>query len=129
MSLKARVAQVKEIKANEAVGYGLEFIAKAKTTIAVITIGYADGYPRNLGKGKGFVLINGQRAPIVGNICMDRLMVDISDISAVTSGDIATLIGRDGNEEISAYELALKSGTITNELLSRLGNRIERIVI
>lgn len=127
LSLKARIVLTKEIQEGESVGYGRNFIAVNKTKIAVLCIGYADGIPRNLSCGKGYVLIKGRKAPIIGNICMDQLTVDISEIPDVQQGDIATLIGDDGNEAITAEQVASLAGTITNELLSRLGSRIERL--
>lgn len=127
LSLKARIVLTKEIQEGESVGYGRSFIAVKRTKIAVLCIGYADGIPRSLSCGKGYVLIKGKKAPIIGNICMDQLTVDISDIPDVQHGDIATLIGDDGNEAITAEQVASLAGTITNELLSRLGNRIERV--
>ena len=95
-------------------------------TIAVIPVGYADGYPRAL-SNQGHVLIRGRRAPIIGRICMDQLTVDISDIPEAGDGDTVTLMGRDGQEEITAEDLAALAGTITNELLCRLGPRITRL--
>ncbi len=128
LSLKARVAQVKEIRAGEGVGYGLKYVAKQDGMIAVLSIGYADGIPRSLSCGRGKVLIRQRKAPIVGLICMDQLFVDITGIPGVTAGDIAVLIGRDGTAEITAYDLAEGDGTITNEILSRLGSRLERVL-
>ena len=95
--------------------------------IAVVTIGYADGIPRSLSCGKGFVLIKGRRAPIAGRICMDQLLVDVTDLPKVKRGDEVVLLGRQGKEEISAEEMAGCAGAITNELLSRLGSRLERV--
>ncbi|MDF2986126.1 MAG: alanine racemase [Eubacterium sp.] len=126
LSIKARVVLTKEITKNESVGYGRQFTADRKTRIAVISIGYADGIPRTLSCGKGHVLIHGKKAAIIGKICMDQLMVDITDIAEVRQGDIATLIGRDGTESVSAEEAAAHSGTLTNEFLSRLGLRVTR---
>lgn len=127
LSLKTRVALIRQIASGESVSYGRMFTAARNTRIAVLPIGYADGIPRDLSNGKGGVLIHGHRAPIIGRICMDQLMVDITDISDVKRGDVATLIGQDGCERISAEEMAGSAGTITNELLSRLGERLERI--
>ncbi|HEX2926548.1 MAG TPA: serine racemase VanT catalytic subunit, partial [Ruminiclostridium sp.] len=127
LSLKARVVLTREIKQGESVGYSRNFVAKQNTKIAVLCIGYADGIPRNLSCGRGYVLIKGKRAEIIGNICMDQLTVDITGIPGVQQGDIATLIGRDGDEEITAESVASRAGTITNELLSRLGSRINRV--
>jgi hypothetical protein len=120
LSLKARVAQVRTIKAGESAGYGRIFTAREDTRLAVLTIGYADGVPRNLSCGNGCVLIRGRRAPIVGSICMDQLTVDVTDIPDAARGDIATLIGRDGGDEITAVQAAQSAGTIPNELLSHL---------
>lgn len=126
LSIKARVVLTKEITENESVGYGRQFTADRKTRIAVISIGYADGIPRTLSCGKGHVLLHGKKAVIIGKICMDQLMVDATDIPEVRQGDIATLIGRDGTESISAESVAALSGTLTNEFLSRLGLRVNR---
>ncbi len=129
LSLWTRVATVKELKPGETAGYGLQFVAEKPTKLAVLTIGYADGLPRSLGNGVGSVLIRGQRAPIVGLICMDQTLVDVSGITGVRPKDTAVLIGRSGENEILASDLAKQTGTITNEILSRLGARLERIVV
>ncbi len=128
LSLKTRVVLIRQIAAGESAGYGRAFSASRNTRIAVLSIGYADGVPRSLSCGRGEVLIHGCRAPIVGRICMDQLMIDISDIHDVKRGDIATLIGEDGSEVITAEEVAAASETITNELLSRLGDRIRKSI-
>lgn len=127
LSLRARIAAVKEVYPGECVGYGGAFIATRKKRIAVLAIGYADGLPRELSCGAGRVLIHGQSAPVVGNICMDQTIVDIDEIPGVKAGETATLIGKSGKEEITAYEWAQKAGTITNEILSRLGERLWRV--
>ena len=129
LSLWTRVATVKELKPGETAGYGLQFVAEKPTKLAVLTIGYADGLPRSLGNGVGSVLIRGQRAPIVGLICMDQTLVDVSGITGVRPKDTAVLIGRSGENEILASDLAKQTGTITNEILSRLGARLERMVV
>lgn len=129
LALKTRVALVRTIAAGESVSYGRQFTAQKETRIAVLPIGYADGLPRSLSCKGGDVLLHGYRAPIVGRICMDQLMVDVTELPDVRQGDIATLIGMDGVEEITAEQVAENSGTITNELLSRLSNRLERIFL
>ena len=129
LALKARIAVIKKVKAGEGVGYGYAYVADSERQIGVLSIGYADGIPRMLSCGKGQVLIHGKAAPIVGNICMDQMMVDVSDIPETVSGDIAVLIGKSGDLEISAYGIAEQCGTITNEVLSRLGKRLKRIVV
>lgn len=128
LSLKARVASVRTLYAGESVGYGLAFTADHDMQVAVLSIGYADGLPRELSCGNGSVLIGGQRAPIVGRICMDQTLIDVSQLSDVKQGDTAVLIGVSGSEQITAGELAGKCHTIANELLSRLGSRLERIM-
>ena len=129
LSLKARVVLIRMVARGEHIGYGSAPIAKRDTRIAVLPIGYADGLPRSLGNDHGCVLLHGRRAPIISSVCMDQLMVDITDIPGVKRGDIATLIGRDGGEEILAEDVAASAGTITNEILSRLGTRLERVYI
>jgi len=129
LTLKARVAAVKELHEGEGTGYGLQFVARQERKMAVLAIGYADGIPRSLSGGVGFALIQGRRAPILGRICMDQLTVDVTDIPGVRPGDTAVLIGRSGEEEITAGMVAEQAGTITNEILSRLGPRLERIVV
>ena len=120
---------MKEVYPGENVGYGFAYVAKDNRKIAVLAIGYADGLPRALSCGGGRVLIHGKSAPIIGRICMDQTIVDVSDIADVEAGEIATVIGKSGDEEITAYEVAKNAGTITNEILSRLGGRLERVVV
>ena len=90
----------------------------------MVSIGYADGLPRALSQRGGQVLLGGTRRPMVGRMCMDQLLVDVTEGPEVAAGDVATLIGRDGGARISAEEVARQCGTIANELLSRLGPRL-----
>ena len=129
LSVKARIALTKRLFTGETAGYGLQYTADRDLVIAVLTIGYADGIPRSLSDGKGKVLIHGKAAPIIGRICMDQMLVDITDIPNVTAGETATIIGTSENSELTAYDLADGSSTITNEILSRLGNRLPRMLI
>ena len=128
LSLKARVASVRALGMGESAGYGTGFTATHDMYIATITIGYADGVPRELSAYGGEVLIRGQRAPIIGRICMDQLLTDVSGIPQAKQGDIAVLIGSSGREKITVGDVADRCGTITNEVLSRLGERLERVV-
>ena len=128
LSLKARVSAVKTLSNGESAGYGLAYTAKGPAKIASLSIGYADGVPRGLSCGVGYVLINGKKAPIAGRVCMDQMMVDITGIDDVQQGDVATIIGTDGEFAISACEIAQQTGTIANEILSRLGRRLETYV-
>jgi len=126
LSVKARVTALKALRKGDAAGYGLQFVADRDTRIAVLGIGYADGVPRALSCGVGNVLIRGRKVPIVGRICMDQMMADVSDIPGVNAGDAAVIIGRSEAEEITACDLAAQTGTISNEILSRLGERLQR---
>lgn len=123
-SLKSRVVLIREVAAGESVGYGRSFMAGRDTRIAILPIGYGDGFPRNLSDGKGSVLINRYVVPVVGRICMDQLAVDITDTEGVSVGDIATLAGAEGYDEMSVPAVADCSGSISNELLCRMGARL-----
>jgi len=126
MALKTRVVNLRTVKADTPVSYGHTFFTRKRSRIATISVGYGDGYPRAL-SNIGEVLIRGKRAPIVGTICMDLIMVDVSNIRGVKIGDIVTLIGRDGEEEITAEECARKVGTIVYEITSGIGPRVARV--
>lgn len=129
LSIKVRIAAIKDLLCGEGVGYGLSYTATENRKIAILPIGYADGIPRALSCGNGNVLINGSIAPIIGRICMDQTIIDVTDIPTVKEGDIAIIIGKSGNAEITAYDMAEQTGTITNEILSRLGSRLDRFII
>lgn len=126
--LKSHVAFVKEIEAGTPISYGGTFIAKEKMKIATIPVGYADGYPRNL-SNIGYVLIRGKKAPIVGRVCMDQFMVDVTHIDGVSFGDVVTLIGTDGNETITVEDLSALSGRFNYEFICDLGKRIPRVYV
>ena len=128
MVLKSHVAFVKEIEPGTSVSYGGTFVAKEKMKIATIPVGYADGYPRNL-SNNGYVLIRGKKAPIVGKVCMDQFMVDVTHIEGVCFGDRVTLIGQDGNETITVEELSELSGRFNYEFICDLGKRIPRVYV
>lgn len=128
LSLKSRLVYVKEIEAGTPVSYGGTFVAKERMRIATIPVGYGDGYPRGL-SGKGSVLVRGKRVPILGRVCMDQFMVDVSDIPDVSEGDVVTLIGADGGEEITMEELGELSGRFNYELACCLGKRIPRVYV
>ena len=116
-ALRAEVACVKELAPGEGVGYDLAFIAQRPTRIAVLPLGYADMICLRRLKNKGYVLLHGKRAPMVGCVCMDQLMVDVTDIENVAMGDVATLIGRDGDEVLTLQEVADRVGTDGYEVL------------
>lgn len=126
--LKSHVAFVKEIEEGTAISYGGTFVSKEKMRIATIPVGYADGYPRNL-SNTGFVLIRGKKAPIVGRVCMDQFMVDVTHIEGTSFGDKVTLIGTDGNETITVEDLSELSGRFNYEFVCDLGKRIPRVYV
>lgn len=128
LSLKSRVALVRQVSKGEQIGYGRTYQAGRDRRIAVVTAGYGDGVPRAL-SGKGEVLVRGVRVPVVGRICMDQMEIDVSDVPGISPGDVVTIAGRDGEEEIRWEEIAEKCGTITNELVCRLGSRLERTIL
>lgn len=128
MELKSAVSQIKKVEAGIDVSYGRTFTTKRETSVAVVTIGYADGYPRLL-SGKAEVLIRGKRAPIIGRVCMDQLMIDVTDIDGVAVGDVVTLFGTDGDEIITADSLAELIGTIGYEIICGISPRVPRITV
>ncbi len=127
MELISHVIYVKKIGKGDSVSYGRTFIAEKEMTVATIPIGYADGYPRIL-SGKGRVLVRGDFAPILGRICMDQLMIDVSDIENVQEGDEVKLIGVQGENEITADEIASLSQTINYEIVCGIGKRVPRLL-
>lgn len=127
LSLKSKVILLRKIERGETVGYSRAFTAQRDSVIAIVPIGYADGFPRNLSMGKGHVLICKQKVPVIGKICMDQLAVDVTDLPKVSVGATVTLIGRDGDAEIDASDAAQSAQSITNELLSRMGRRLKII--
>lgn len=127
LSLKTRVTSVRKVYKGEPIGYGLNCIARENICVASLAIGYADGLPRALSDGNGAILINGKRASIIGKICMDQTLIDVSDID-VRQGDIAVIIGLSGNERITSCDIARQTNTISNDILSGLGSRVVRIL-
>ena len=128
MSLYSHIVYCKMIHAGQSVSYGGLFTAQKDTRVATIPVGYGDGYPRSL-SGRGYVLIHGKRAPILGRVCMDQFMVDISEIPEAMDGDKVTLLGMDGTERITAEELGELSGRFNYEFVCDLGKRIPRVYL
>lgn len=125
MSLRSSIAYLKRLPAGATVSYGRTCVLERESLIATIPIGYADGYSRLL-SNKGEVLIRGRRAPLAGRVCMDMIMADVTDIDGVSEGDRVTLMGRDGDEFISADDIAETTGTIAYEVLCGIGSRVRR---
>ncbi len=123
LSLKSKIILIRNLEKGESAGYGRQFIAERPSRIAIVPAGYADGIPRSLSCGRGSVLINGKLAPVAGRICMDQMAVDITDIEDARMGDIVTIIGAE-NDMAGAAEIAGLTGSISNELLSRMGARL-----
>ncbi|MBR6045657.1 MAG: alanine racemase [Ruminococcus sp.] len=127
MELRSTVSQVKRIYAGETVSYGRTFTAPQDMTIATVTCGYADGYPRAL-SNKGEVILHGKRARIVGRVCMDQFMIDVSHIPEAAVHDTVTLFGTDGGETITADDIAALTGTIGYEIVCGITSRVPRVV-
>lgn len=125
LSLVSRIVAVKGVRTGESVGYGQRWVADEARTIAVVPAGYADGLDTRLG-GRGTALVGGRRVPIVGAVSMDMLTVDVTGLD-VSPGDEVVLIGRQGDDEITAREVAAAIGTIPWEIVCRLGSRIQRV--
>lgn len=128
LSLRSRVILIRRVRRGDSAGYGGSFRAKRDSLLAILPIGYGDGLPRSLSCQNGGVSLNGYYAPIAGRICMDQLAVDITDAGDVAVGDTATLIVADEGCVLSAPDVAERSGSISNELLCRLGGRLPVIV-
>ena len=129
LSLKSVVSHVKTVLPGATVSYGRKFTADREMRIATVPIGYADGYPRALATGGAEVLLQGRRCPILGRICMDQLMIDVSALNEVHIGDTVTLIGTDFEETVTAAELAGCEGTIPYEVICGLSKRVPRVYL
>ncbi|AZV56200.1 alanine racemase [Clostridium sp. AWRP] len=128
MTLKASVVYLKTLNEGQYVGYGRRFKTERRTVIATLPVGYADGYTRIL-SGKLKIIINGKLAPVIGNICMDQCMIDVTDIEDVKIGDEVILMGSDGNVKFDAEDIAKLLGTISYEVLCMVNKRIPRVYI
>ena len=126
LSLKSHIVYIKDVEAGSPVSYGGTYVTPKRMRIATIPVGYGDGYPRGL-SGKGYVLIHGKKAPILGRVCMDQFMVSVDDIPEAVEGDEVTLIGTDGVLTITVEELGDLSGRFNYELACDLGKRIPRV--
>ncbi len=129
MSLKSVISMIKIVKKGDTVSYGRIFTADKDMTVATVPLGYADGYSRSLSGGSGaYMLVSGKPAPVIGRVCMDQLMLDISGISAV-AGQTITVFGQDGDSFLPVSELAAWSGTIPYETICLIGKRVPRIYL
>ncbi|HBX22016.1 MAG TPA: alanine racemase [Desulfotomaculum sp.] len=128
MSVKALVAHVKNVPTGTGVSYGVSYVTPSQTVVATIPAGYADGYSRLL-SSRGEVLVRGQRAPVIGRVCMDQFMVDVGHIPGVVPGEEVVLLGRQNGAEIRADDLAAKIGTIAYEVFCMINTRVPRIYL
>lgn len=125
MEIKSHVIFVNDLEAGESISYGRTYVTPKAMRVATIAIGYADGYPRSL-SNKGYVLIHGMKAPIVGRICMDQMVVDVTDIPDVKVLDVVTIVGTDGDNEITIGELSELSGRFNYEFVCDISERVEK---
>jgi alanine racemase len=128
-SLHSVVTQVHDYETGIPIGYSASEVTSRPSRIATVPIGYADGIRRTLSNGVGRFLVRGQRAPVIGRVCMDMLMLDVTDIPGVQSGDEVTLIGCQGKECISVEEIAELCGTIPYEILTSISQRVRRVYV
>ena len=122
-TLRTTIAQLKHLKAGESVGYNRRAIVEKDSLIATVRIGYADGYPRRLGNGIGKVLVAGKLVPVIGTVCMDMFMIDVSELPAVKEGDDVIIFGKG----LSVEKLAEWSGTIPYEIMTGISQRVRRV--
>jgi alanine racemase len=128
MSLKSRIVQIKEVSKGESIGYGRTFITNKRTKIGTIPLGYADGYPWQL-SNKGRVLVKGKMVPVIGRICMDAFMVDLTNLPDVIIGEEVVLLGKQGKEKIEAHQISKWANSFSYEIVSRMGKRLPRIYL
>ena len=125
MSWYSRVTHVKTLPKGRAISYGGTYVTNAPTRVATVAVGYADGYRRSL-SSNFYVLIHGKKAPILGRVCMDQMMVDVTEIDNVAAGDIVTLFGTDGAEKITVEQIADAAGSFNYEFICGISRRVCR---
>jgi alanine racemase len=128
MQIRTRILHLKTLPPGSPISYGRTFVTRRESVIATLPIGYGDGLPRSL-SGHGEAIIHGVKVPMVGLVCMDLVMCDVTDVKGVRTGDEAVIIGRAGNEKITAEEVAEKAGTISYEILCNISSRVKRIYV
>ncbi len=128
MSIKTRISHLKTVPAGTSIGYGRSYITDRETVVGTLPIGYADGYFRLL-SNQGQVLLHGQRVPIIGSVCMDQCMIDVSKVPEATIGDDVMMMGEQGEERVTADEIADKVGTISHEVVCSADKRVPRIYL
>lgn len=129
MTWKTRIALVRDLPEGSSISYGRTFIAPTQMRVATVSAGYADGYPRHLSNRDTAMLVRGKRCPLLGRVTMDLMMIDVSAVEEAAPGEEVVMMGRQGSEEISCAELAERAGTITWEIITRVGNRVRRVYV
>lgn len=129
MTWKTRIALIRDMPAGHGISYGRSFITPGPMRVATLSAGYADGYPRHLSNRGVAMLVRGKRCPLLGRVTMDLMVIDVSDLPEAAVGDEVVLMGRQGEEEISANELAELAGTIHWEIVTRIGSRVRRVYL
>jgi alanine racemase len=129
MTWKTRICLVRDVPKGSSISYGRTFIAPRKIRVATLSAGYADGYPWHLSNRGAAVLVHGRRCPLLGRVTMDLIVIDASGLDDVQVGDDVVLMGRDGSEEISCAELGERAGTISWEIITRIGARVRRVYV
>jgi len=129
LTWKTHIALIRDMPTGHGISYGRTFVTPKEMRVATLSAGYADGYPRHLSNQDARVLVRGRRCPLLGRVTMDLMMIDVSSIDDAAAGDEVVLLGRQGDEEISAHELAERAGTITWEIITRIGSRVRRVYV
>ncbi|HVF72355.1 MAG TPA: alanine racemase [Chthoniobacterales bacterium] len=129
LTWKTRIALIRDMPAGHGISYGRTYVTPREMRVATLSAGYADGYPRHASNREATVLVRGKRCPLLGRVTMDLMMIDVSHIRDGVVGDEVVLMGRQGEEEISADELAERAGTITWEIITRIGTRVRRVYL
>jgi alanine racemase len=129
MTWKTRIALIRDVPAGHSISYGRTFITPRPMRVATLAAGYADGYPRHISNRGAAMLVRGKRCPLLGRVTMDLMVIDVSDLRDAAVGDEVVLMGRQGDEEISASELAELAGTIHWEIVTRVGSRVRRVFV
>src|SRR5205814_1422630 len=129
LTWKTRISLIRDMPAGHGISYGRTFITPREMRVATLSAGYADGYPRHLSNREAAVLVRGRRCALLGRVTMDLMMIDVSDIGEAQVGDEVVLMGRQGDEEITATELAERAETITWEIVTRIGTRVRRVYL
>lgn len=129
MTWKTRIGLIRDMPAGHGISYGRSFITPGPMRVATLTAGYADGYPRQISNRDATMIVRGKRCPLLGRVTMDLMVIDVSEIPEAAVGDEVILMGRDGEEEISAADLAERAGTIHWDVVTRIGSRVRRVYL